>query len=55
MSWISSEGPNFEILPKFDDFIAQPGNEEVFNKSCDEFEEWMKTPGNAAKYEAQFN
>ena len=40
---------------KFDDFIAQPGNEEVFNKSCDEFEEWMKTPGNAAKYEAQFN
>lgn len=40
---------------KFDEFISQPGNEAAFEKSCDEFEEWMKVPANAAKYEAQFN
>jgi hypothetical protein len=40
---------------KFDEFISSPGGEEAFNKSCDEFEEWMKVPGNAAKYEAQFS
>ena len=40
---------------KLDDFINQPGNEAAFEKSCDEFEEWMKVPANAAKYEAQFN